>query len=72
VSDGNVIRIQFSTDLVGSSPASSRLLNQLRSRMEMCEWKRKNRLARPTEDPDTWDWEMIDGLDHLFEMVGLP
>lgn len=72
MSDGSVIHIQFSTDLVGSSPASSRLLNQLRYRMEMCEWKRKNRVARPTEDPDTWDWDALEGLDREFEMVGLP
>lgn len=72
MSDGNVIRIQFSEDLVGATPASSRLLNQLRYRMEMATWKARNRAARPTEDPDTWDWDALDTLDREFEMVGLP
>lgn len=69
---GQVIHIRFSEDLVGSSPASSRLLNALRYRMEMAAWKARNRQARPTEDPDTWDWDALDALDREFEMVGLP
>lgn len=68
----NVIHIRFSEDLVGSSPASSRLLNALRYRMEMAAWKLRNRRARPTEDPDTWDWDALDQLDRDYEMVGLP
>lgn len=68
----NVIHIKFSEDLEGVTPLQSRLLNELRYRMEMCEWKRKNRLARPTEDPDTWDWDALEGLDREFERVGLP
>lgn len=67
-----VIHIQFCTDLVGSSPASSRLLNKLRYSMELCEWKHRNRLARPTEDPATWDWDALESLDRQFEMLGLP
>jgi len=38
----------------------------------MGEWLRKNREARPSEDPDTWDWEALDRLDRQYEMVGLP
>ena len=68
----NVIRIQFGEDLIGSSPTSSHLMNQLRARMEMCEWKRKNRIARPTEDPASWDWDALERLDRELEMVGLP
>lgn len=68
----NVIHIRFGEELIGSSPTSSCLLNVLRYRMEMCEWRRKNREARPTEDPSTWDWEALSKLDLDYETVGPP
>jgi len=69
----NVIHIRFHEDLSEGQPRElGRLLNRLRYSMEMARWKAKNRAARPTEDPSTWDWEALDGLDREYEMVGLP
>jgi len=69
----NVIHIRFHEDLAQDrSPELGRLLNRMRYNMEMEVWLRKNREARPTEDPDTWDWEALDRLDRQYEMVGLP
>lgn len=69
----NVIHIRFHEDLAqDQSPELGRLLNRMRYNMEMEVWLRKNREARPTEDPDTWDWEALDRLDRQYEMVGLP
>lgn len=70
---GKVIEIRFSEDLsIGQPPALGSLLNRLRCNMEMAAWRAKNRAARPTEDPDTWDWEELDRLNQAYEMVGLP
>ena len=60
MADRVVIPVEF-----GRSP----LLSELRSRMESREWKIRNREARPTEDPDTWDWDALDALDREFEMM---
>lgn len=69
----NVIHIRFSEDLSeGQSPQMGRLLNRLRYNMEMAAWRARNRAARPTEDPETWDWDAIERLDRAYEMVGLP
>ena len=68
----NVIEIRFGEEIFGSSPRSSQFMNELRARMEMCEWKRRNRIARPTDDPATWDWNELESLDRAFELVGLP
>lgn len=68
----NIIHIKFGENLEGVTPLQSRLLNELRYRMEMCEWKRKYRLARLTDDPETWDWSALDRLDREYEMIGLP
>lgn len=70
---GSVIQIRFSEDLAeGRSLLLGDLLNRLRGRMEMSVWRAKNRAARPTEDPETWDWEALERLDRQYEMVGLP
>lgn len=70
---GTVLHIRFGHDLEeGRPPLLGRLLNELRYRMEMRQWKEKNRAARPTLDPDTWDWDALESLDREFEMVGMP
>jgi hypothetical protein len=70
---GKVIHIRFHEDLgEGESPRLASLLNRLRYSMEMAAWRARNRAARPTEDPATWDWEELDRLDRAYEMVGLP
>jgi len=63
----NVIRIRFSTDL--ETPAR----NRLRYAMEMCEWRKQMREAKPDpDDSSTWDWDALERLDRQFELVGLP
>lgn len=69
----NVLRVEFHRDLSDIYPGElGRLMNRLRYNMEMSVWLRKNREARPTEDPDTWDFNALDRLDREYEMVGLP
>lgn len=69
----NVIHIRFSEDLSeGRSRELGSLLNRLRYNMEMAAWRARNRAARPSEDPDTWDWDELERLDRAYEMVGLP
>jgi len=69
----NVLRVHFHQDLSDIYPGElGRLMNRLRYSMEMSVWLRKNREARPTEDPDTWDFHALDRLDREYEMVGLP
>lgn len=71
--DGNVIHIRFHEDLSEGQPRPlGSLLNRLRYNMEMAVWRAKNRAARPTEDPSTWDCDALDRLDREYEMVGLP
>lgn len=67
MSEGKVIHIRFNEDL--GCPK----LNEMRQRMEMCEWRRKMRLAKP--DPDdisTWDWDALKQLDERFNKIVLP
>jgi hypothetical protein len=69
----NVIHIRFSEDLsVGQPHPLGSLLNLLRYKMEMAQWRALNRAARPTEDPDTWDFKTLDRLDRAYEMIGMP
>ena len=69
----NIIHIRFHEDLSEGQPRIlGSLLNRLRYNMEMAAWRAKNRAARPTEDPSTWDFDELDRLDRAYEMVGLP
>lgn len=68
-----IIHIRFHEDLSEGQPQPlGRLLNRLRYSMEMAAWRARNRAARPTEDPSTWDYNALDQLDREYEMVGLP
>ena len=57
----NVIHIEFFTDLRTND------LNQMRFRMEMCQWKSQFRKAQ-----EEGNFEAMDQLNLSFDMVGLP
>lgn len=66
----NVIRISLDEDLTKNvTQEMGILLTRLQQNMKMCDWKMRNRNARPTEDPKTWDLSALESLEAEIEGI---
>lgn len=63
-----ILRVKFSQDMCDTYPGElGNLMNRLRYRMELAEWRRQMREAKANEDFDA-----MDRLDRSYDYLGLP